>query len=90
MTGSGSNFGNYSNPEVDRLVTQELTATTQDEAAEIANQAMEVLVQDAYVLPMYDSPVFIFASDGYVNVRDNTGESVRGVYNNHEWGTAVQ
>ncbi|MGH8774201.1 MAG: ABC transporter family substrate-binding protein [Jiangellaceae bacterium] len=89
-TGSGSNFGNYTNPDVDRLAAEELTATTQDEAAEIANQAMEVLVQDAYVLPMYDSPVFIFASDGYVNVRDNTGESLRGVYNNHEWGRAIQ
>lgn len=87
---SESNFGRYSNPEVDELITQALNAPTLDETAELINQATEILVSDAYVLPIMDSPVYAFVSDEYVNVRDNAGSSLRAIYNNHEWGLVAQ
>lgn len=87
---SGSNFGKYSNPEVDALIEEEQTAASLEESAELHDQMMEIVVDDAYVLPLYDGPVFIFVRDNYVGVRDNTNSSLRGVYSDAEWGVAVQ
>jgi peptide/nickel transport system substrate-binding protein len=87
---SGSNFGNYRNPEVDELADLEQRAATQEESAAIQNQAMEIVVQDAYVLPLFDSPVYVFVTDNYVNVRDDTNSSLRALYEHHEWGVAAQ
>lgn len=87
---SASNFGRYSNPEVDELVTQALNAPTLEASAELINQANELVVADAYVLPIMDSPVYAFVSDEYVGVRDNAGSSLRALYNNHEWGLVAQ
>ncbi|WP_207782394.1 ABC transporter family substrate-binding protein [Phytoactinopolyspora limicola] len=89
-TGSPSNFGGFTNDDVDRLAQEELTRLDIDEAADIANEIMRIVLDEAYVLPLWDVPVFTFITDDYVNVRDNTATSLRGVYNNHEWGTAVQ
>lgn len=87
---SGSNFGGYSNSEVDELAEQAASATSLEEAAELANAATQLVVDDAYVLPIMDSPVYLYTSEDYVNVRDNTNTSLRGVHNNHQWGLAVQ
>jgi len=48
------------------------------------------VVNDAYVLPLYDTPVYIFVTDDYVGVRDNTNTSLRGVYETQQWGVAAQ
>lgn len=87
---SGSNFGRYSNPEVDALIDEEQTATSLEESAEIHDQIMEIVVDDAYVLPLFDGPVTIYVRTDYVGVRDNTNSSLRGVYSDAEWGLAVQ
>jgi peptide/nickel transport system substrate-binding protein len=89
-TGGGSNFGNYSNPRVDALIEENRQAVDLAESAEIHNRMMELLVSDAYVLPLYDSPVYIFVTDDYVNVHDNSNTSLRALYQHHEWGLAVQ
>jgi peptide/nickel transport system substrate-binding protein len=89
-TEGGSNFGGYSNEQVDALIEQEQQAATLEESATLHDQMMELVVDDAYVLPLYDGPVFIFASEDYINVRDNTNSSLRGVYSINEWGLAVQ
>lgn len=85
-TGSPTNFGNYSNARVDELVAQQLEATTPEDAAEIANQVGAVVAQDAYSLPIIDSPVYTFVTDDYVNVRENSTIALRALYNHHEWG----
>ncbi|QSB13901.1 ABC transporter family substrate-binding protein [Natronosporangium hydrolyticum] len=90
LTGSGSNFGNYSNDEVDALVEQELQAESLEESAQLHDQMMEIVMADAYVLPLYDSPVYIFVTEEYVNVRDNANSSLRGLYEHHMWGLAVE
>jgi peptide/nickel transport system substrate-binding protein len=87
---SASNFGNYSNPEVDALIDQEINAATPQESADLHNQMMDLVVADAYVLPLYDTPVYIAVTDNYVNVRDNANTSLRGVYETHEWGIAAE
>jgi peptide/nickel transport system substrate-binding protein len=87
---SGSNFGGFDNPEVDELADLARNAPTLDEAAEHSNQAARIVVEDAYVLPLFDSPVYLFVVDEYVNVNDNLFSSLRGAHNNEMWGVAAQ
>ena len=87
---SGSNFGGYSNAEVDELATRSANAASLEEAAEYANQAATIVADEAYVLPIMDSPVYLFVAEEYVNVRENPSSSLRGVYNNHQWGLTAQ
>jgi hypothetical protein len=51
---------------------------------------MEIVVSDAYVLPLYSTPVYVFVTDDYVNVRDNTNTSLRALYETTGWGVAAQ
>lgn len=87
---SGSNFGKYVNDEVDALAVQEEMATTLDESAALHDQMMEIVVDDAYVLPLFSTPVYIFVTDDYVNIRDNTNSSLRANYETTTWGVAAQ
>jgi peptide/nickel transport system substrate-binding protein len=87
---SGSNFGKYANEDVDALIEQERNAASLEESAQLHDQMMELVVNDAYVLPLYDTPVYIFVTDDYVGVRDNTNTSLRGVYETQQWGVAAQ
>lgn len=87
---SSSNFGKYSNAGVDELGQQALNASSPEEAAELSNQAAALVIEDAYVLPMYDSPVYIFVTDDYINIRDNKATSLRGLYENHTWGLVAE
>lgn len=87
---SASNFGKYSNPEVDRLTQLATSASSLDESASYANEAAKIVVGDAYALPIMDSPVYAFVTDDFANVRDNANTSLRALYNVHHWGQAVQ
>jgi peptide/nickel transport system substrate-binding protein len=87
---SGNNFGKYRNPQVDALAEEEERAATLAESAEIHDQAMEIVINDCYVLPLYDNPVYLFVTDNYANVRDNTNTSLRALYDHHQWGLAVE
>lgn len=85
VTAGGGNYGKYSNPEVDKLTKQAATTLDAKKAAELTNQADELLAKDAYVLPLVQKPTLLLAYSEYLNVRDNASNS--GVnYNNHEWG----
>jgi peptide/nickel transport system substrate-binding protein len=87
---SPNNFGGYDNPDYDELADQARFAESFDAAAQAANAAYEVLMPDAYILPMYNVPVYVFVTEDYVNVRDNCCSSLRALYNSHQWGLAVQ
>ncbi|ASU82418.1 ABC transporter substrate-binding protein [Nocardiopsis gilva YIM 90087] len=87
---SGSNFGNYSNEKVDELAEKVQTATTLDEAAEYANQAAALVVQDAYVLPILHEPNYAFVNEGFTNIRDNRQSSNRALYNIGAWGQVAE
>jgi peptide/nickel transport system substrate-binding protein len=84
-TTGGSNFGHYSNPQVDALMAK--SATDLDPTQEYAdlNAADVIMTKDAYVLPLYQKPNFIAVSNTYVNVRNNPGLAGPS-YNIQEWG----
>ncbi len=84
-TGQGSNYGGYSNPDVDRLIAAAGTQTDEAIAREMLNQADRLMTRDAYVLPLYQKPTFIALHDSIANVRNNS--SLEGpAYNVAEWG----
>ena len=84
----GGNYGHYCNEEVDRLVNEALNQIDLADVADLLNQAMEIVVNEAYVLPISDKPVYAFANADYLNIRPNFTNS--GVpYNAEEWGLAA-
>ncbi|WP_037355647.1 ABC transporter family substrate-binding protein [Amycolatopsis orientalis] len=84
-TGQGNNYGKYSNPQVDSLMAQANAETDQTKAADLLNQADQLMSEDAYVLPLYQKPTFIASSDKIANIRNNS--TLDGpVYNMAEWG----
>ena len=86
---SGSNFGGYSNDEVDELAEQAANAPDLDTAADYANQAMEILVPEAYVLPIMHEPYYSFVNTGALaGPEDNLQSSYRATYNIGEWTIA--
>jgi peptide/nickel transport system substrate-binding protein len=84
----GGNYGSYCNEEVDRLVNEALNQSDLDVVADLLNQAMAILVPDAYVLPISDKPVYAFVQDDYLNIRPNFTNSGN-PYNAEEWGLAA-
>ena len=84
-TGQGNNFGHYSNPDVDRLITAAASQTDESLAKETLNAADQRLTKDAYVLPLYQKPTFIALYDNIANVRDNSSLDAP-PYNVAQWG----
>ena len=87
LSTSGSNFGGYNNPEVDRLINEAGTVGVTDRAAgyDLLNQADRIMSEDSYVLPLYQKPTFIALQNEVANVRNNS--SLDGpTYNIQEWG----
>ncbi|WP_211717284.1 ABC transporter family substrate-binding protein [Nocardiopsis sp. MG754419] len=86
---SGSNFGAYSNDDVDELTDEAANAPDLDTAADHMNEAMESLVPEAYVLPIMHEPYYSFVnSDRLAGVEDNLHSSYRATYNIGEWTLA--
>ncbi|WP_073952221.1 ABC transporter family substrate-binding protein [Streptomyces kebangsaanensis] len=85
VTGGGGNYGGYSDKTVDRLITQAVGETDQAKAASLLNQADRIVVDDAYVLPLYQKPTFLAVQTRFVNMRDNA-TNVGPPYNTAEWG----
>ncbi|MEV6928859.1 ABC transporter family substrate-binding protein [Dactylosporangium sp. NPDC051485] len=84
-TGAPGNYGGYSNAELDRLVHQAAIDIDPKHAADLLNQADDLLTKDAYVLPLMRRPTLTFTYQEYANIRDNP--SVWGpTYNIQEWG----
>lgn len=53
ITGAGSNDGDYSDPEYDKLVQEGATAPSVEEGQKLFDQAQEVLFADLPVLPLW-------------------------------------
>jgi len=83
-TGTGYNQ-HYSNPEVDALVDEALASTDQDKVIELINEADRLVVDDVYLIPLYQKPSLMVYDSSYGNVRDNP--TVSGpLYNLQDWG----
>ncbi len=88
-SGSGSNFGGYSNPEVDALINQAASTTDLQQARRLLNQADRMMAEDAYVLPLYQKPTFIAAYNNIGNIRNNS--TLDGpLYNVAQWGIRAE
>jgi len=85
-TNGGGNYGHYSNPQVDQLLAKAATDTDATQQAADFNAADKIMTQDAYVLPLYQKPVFIAVSNDFVNIRNNPTNAGPS-YNMQDWGT---
>jgi peptide/nickel transport system substrate-binding protein len=84
-TDGGQNDGNYSNPAVDKDLTQAAGEPDATKAAALLNDADLQISRDAYSLPLYQKPSFLAYYGSYGNIRDN-GTSVGPTYNIGQWG----
>ncbi|PPK66070.1 ABC transporter family substrate-binding protein [Actinokineospora auranticolor] len=85
MTKAGLNFGGYSSPVVDDLLTKALRATDETQVAGFLNGVDAQLTEDAYILPLYQVPDLLVYKANLVNVRAN-GTYFGPPYNGGEWG----
>jgi peptide/nickel transport system substrate-binding protein len=84
-TGGGSNYGGYSNKQVDAWLAQAVTTFDKTTQASLLNKADAQVSQDAYTLPLYQKPTLIAFYPSLVNVRDNA--TLMGpTYNIGQWG----
>ncbi len=85
LSTSGSNYGKYKNPQVDKLINQAAGEVDTAKATAELNAADKIMSADAYVMPLYQKATFLVFKNGSVNVRDNA--TVNGPpYNVSEWG----
>jgi peptide/nickel transport system substrate-binding protein len=70
-TGAGSNYGNYSNPKVDQLFAQAGGEFDQNKAADLMNQADQVITDDMATIPLYNKPTFLGIRNTFVGISDN-------------------
>jgi glutathione transport system substrate-binding protein len=84
-TKGGQNWGKYSNPEVDKLMDQMSTTLDEAKAFDLLNKADETLAKEAYVMPLFQKPVFIAVYADYINIRNNATQAGQ-TYNIDEWG----
>lgn len=87
-TDTGYNL-HYSDEDVDRLVDEALEATSPEEAIELVNEADQIVVESAWMMPVYQKPSMFAYYDKYGNLRDNP--TISGpAYNIQEWGLIAQ
>jgi glutathione transport system substrate-binding protein len=81
----GSNYGKWSNADADKLLNEAAVTIDEAKVRDLLNQADEIMSKEAYVLPLYQKPVFLAVYSDYVNIRNNA-TSAGPVYNIQEWG----
>ncbi len=84
-TTGGSNYGKYSNPQVDQWLNQASSELDLGKAYDLMNQVDKQVSADAYTIPLYQKPTFIAYYDKYGNVRDNPTNHGP-FYNAFAWG----
>lgn len=85
LSSSGSNFGQYNNPQTDQLINAAASSTDEAAAAQQLNEADKIILGDAYVLPLYQKPTLLATQNTVANVRGNA--TLDGpMYNVAEWG----
>ncbi|MFC3491923.1 ABC transporter substrate-binding protein [Glycomyces rhizosphaerae] len=83
---SSSNYGKFSDPAVDELIVQVNSTLELDEAAEYANQISKIVLDAAYTLPIYSSPLSHAYNTTMVgNIKTNGQAQLGPIYNLVEW-----
>jgi peptide/nickel transport system substrate-binding protein len=84
-----SNWGKWSNPEADKLLDQASKELDDTKMRDLFNQADEIMSKEAYVMPMFQKPVFIAVYSDYINIRNNPNLNGQ-TYNIEEWGLKAE
>jgi len=70
-SGSAQNYGKYSNQKFDDLMTQAIAELDPKKAAEMANQADQILWEDMVTLPLYQKPQLLAFRNTFTGIGDN-------------------
>lgn len=87
---SSSNFGNLNSKKIDKLTVEARSQVSLDETAKVEHQIMQEVFNEAYSLPLWDTPNLMWLSNDYANMRDNGASAARAFYNLDEWGARVE
>ncbi len=77
--GGGLNLGMISNPELDALLADSRTATNREERQAFLNEAQRIIVEEAYVIPLYAADYYtavnlrvhdLYITNGYTSYFD--------------------
>ncbi|HZA82751.1 MAG TPA: ABC transporter family substrate-binding protein [Actinomycetes bacterium] len=85
QTGSGSNYGQYTNKKVDDLFAQALGTFDENAATELGNQIDAQLTADMVSIPLYQKPTFIAWRNTYAGIADNSTQDGP-FWNANLWG----
>jgi peptide/nickel transport system substrate-binding protein len=80
----GGNYNKYSNAEADKLALESQVTTDPDQLADIKKQIDKLTFDDAYGLPLFQSPG-LFASNGTVDGLQHFGGQTGILWNVWEW-----
>jgi peptide/nickel transport system substrate-binding protein len=84
-SGGGSNYGDYRNPEVDKLLEEANAETDRTKSVELGNQIDQMITDDMATIPLYTKPTFIAYRNTFANIRDNS--TLEGpFFNANTWG----
>ncbi|MDA1360614.1 ABC transporter substrate-binding protein [Glycomyces luteolus] len=85
-SGSSSNYGKFNDPAVDALIAQVNSTLELDEAAGYANEISKAVVDAAFTLPLYSSPLSHAYNTTMVgNIQTNGQAQLGPIYNLVEW-----
>ncbi|HSP36671.1 MAG TPA: ABC transporter family substrate-binding protein [Frankiaceae bacterium] len=84
-TDGGQNGGKYSNPQVDKNLTEAAGQPDATKVAQLLNDADQQISRDAVTLPLYQKPTFLAYYGTLGNVRNNSTSSGP-TYNIGQWG----
>jgi peptide/nickel transport system substrate-binding protein len=70
-TGSAQNYGKYSNPKFDQLMTQAIAELDPKKSADLANQADQILWDDMATLPLYQKPQLLAYRNTFTGIGEN-------------------
>jgi peptide/nickel transport system substrate-binding protein len=87
---SSSNFGHLDNKEIDQLTEEARNQIELEDTAAVEQEIIQKVLDEAYILPLWDTPNLMWLSDDYANMRDNGASASRTFYNTEEWGARVE
>jgi len=87
-TTSPQNYAKHSDPEYDKIAEEAAKTTDEAKLAELNNQAVKILTENAVVLPLFQRSNMIAVEKTFVNVRNN-GTSAGPAYNTQDWGASA-
>lgn len=88
-TGAPLNLVGLSDPVIDRASDEILDQTDIKAAAVLANKIAKQAMADAFSLPLWENPTYVFVRNDYVNVRDDPMAFPRAEYDIEAWGLAA-